>query len=95
MPNIRKKVLEDFAKDVERGMPLAEDYVGKSSDIYDDALRARNLAEDALAQKVLQDTGIPIPDKTAPISRKEDFLNRIKLRQGIIKGHYWIYKQFL
>lgn len=77
MANLRKKALEDFAKDVEKGIPLAEDYVGKTSDIYDDALRARNLAEDTLAQKVLQNTGIPIPDKTAPISKKEDFLNRI------------------
>lgn len=77
MSNLRKKALEDFSKDVERGIPLAEDYVGKTGDIYDDALRARNLSEEALAQKVLQDTGIPIPDKTAPISRKEDFLNRI------------------
>lgn len=77
MPNIRKKALEDFAKDVEMGIPLAEDYVGKTSDIYDDALRARNLAEDALAQKVLDNTGIPIPDKTYPLSKKEDFLNQL------------------
>lgn len=77
MPNIRKKALEDFAKDVEMGIPLAEDYVGKTSDIYDDALRARNLAEDALAQKVLDNTGIPIPDKTSPLSKKEDFLNQL------------------
>lgn len=77
MPNIRKKALEDFAKDVEMGIPLAEDYVGKTSDIYDDALRARNLAEDALVQKVLDNTGIPIPDKNTPISKKEDFLNQL------------------
>lgn len=77
MPSPRKKALEDFAKNVERGMPLAEDYVGKSGDILKDALRARNLSEEALAQKVLDNTGIPIPDKTTPIGRKEDFLNRI------------------
>jgi len=77
MPSVRKKALEDFARDVERGVPLAEDYVGKSGDVLKDALRARNLSEEALAQKVLDNTGIPIPDKTAPISKKEDFLNRI------------------
>lgn len=77
MPSPRKKALEDFAKDVERGIPLAEDYIGKSSDIYSDALRARNLAEEALAQKVLDNTGIPIPDRTATMSKKEDFLNQI------------------
>lgn len=77
MPSPRRKALEDYAKDVELGMPQAEDYVGKSGDVFGDALRARNLAEEALAQKVLDNTGIPIPDKTSPISRKEDFLNRI------------------
>lgn len=77
MPNIRKKALEDFAKDVEMGIPLAEDYVGKTSDIYDDALRARNLAEDALAQKVLDNTGIAIPDKSARRVQLEDFFAQL------------------
>lgn len=77
MANVRKKALEDFAKDVERGIPLAEDYIGKTGDVYDDALRARNLAEESLAQKLLDDTSIPIPDKTSPLSKKEDFLNQI------------------
>lgn len=77
MPSPRKKALEDYAKDVERGIPLAEDYIGKSGDIYTDSLRARNLAEEALAQKVLDNTGISIPDRSSPLSRKEDFLNQI------------------
>jgi hypothetical protein len=77
MQSVRKKALESFAKDVERGIPLAEDYVKKSGDIYSDALRARNLAEEALAQKVLENTGIPIPDTKSSLSRKEDFLNQI------------------
>jgi hypothetical protein len=75
--NPRKKALEDFAKNVERGIPLAEDYIGKSGNIMQDALRARNLAEESLAQKVLDNTGIPIPDKTSSLSSKEDFLNRL------------------
>jgi hypothetical protein len=77
MSSVRKKALEDFAKDVERGIPLAEDYVGKTGDIYDDALRARNLAEESLAQKVLDNTSISIPDRNAPLSKKEDFLNQM------------------
>ena len=77
MASPRKKALEDFAKDVERGIPLAEDYVGKSGDVLKDALRARNLSEEALAQKVLDNTGVPIPDMTSSVSKKEDFLNRI------------------
>lgn len=77
MPSPRRKALEEYAKNVELGMPQAEDYIGKSGDVLNDALRARNLSEEALAQKVLDNTGIPIPDTNAPISRKEDFLNRI------------------
>ena len=77
MPNVRKKALEDFAKDVEKGIPLAESYIGKTDDVYRDALRARNLFEEALAQKILDNTGIPIPDKNSPLLKKEDFLNQI------------------
>lgn len=77
MANVRKKALEDFAKDVEMGIPLAEDYISKSGDVLDDALKARNLSEEALAQKVLDNTGITIPDRSSPLSRKEDFLNQI------------------
>jgi hypothetical protein len=77
VPSPRKKALEDFAKGVERGVPLSEDYIGKSKSVLNDALRARDLSEEALAQKVLDNTGIPIPDKRANLSKKEDFLNRI------------------
>lgn len=77
MASPRKKALEEYAKNVELGMPQAEDYINKTDNIMQNALRARNLAEEALAQKVLDNTGIPIPDKTAPISKKEDFLNQI------------------
>lgn len=77
MANPRRKALEEYAKDVELGMPQAETYIGKSGNILQDSLRARNLAEEALAQKVLDNTGIPIPDTKAPMSKKEDFLNRI------------------
>ena len=77
MASPRRKALEEYAKNVELGMPQAEDYVNKSGDVLKDALRARNLSEEALAQKVLDNTGIPIPDKTSPIGKKEDFLNRI------------------
>jgi len=77
MASVRKKALEEYAKNVELGMPQAEEYVGKSGNVLNDALRARNLSEEALAQKVLDNTGIPIPDKTSPVGKKEDFLNRI------------------
>jgi hypothetical protein len=81
MASVRKKALEDFAKNVEQGNPLAEDYIKKSGNVYSDALKARNLAEEALAQKVLDNTGIPIPDQKASISKKQDFLNQILKQQ--------------
>lgn len=77
MASPRKKALEDFAKDVERGIPLAEDYTGKSGDVLSDSLYARNLAEEALAQKVLDNTGIPIPDKSARKAQLEDFFAQL------------------
>lgn len=41
------------------------------------ALQARNLSEDALANEVLKNTGIPIPDDTASRLKREDFLKRM------------------
>lgn len=73
----RKKALELFAKELSQGLPFAEDYIEKTPDIELNSLRARDLSEDALAQQVLNNTGIPIPDNGASLSKKEDFLNRI------------------
>lgn len=77
MANVRKLALEKFAKDVEQGIPLAEDYINKTTDPLINALKARDLSEETLAQKVLDNTGIPIPDNKSSISKKEDFLNQI------------------
>jgi hypothetical protein len=77
MSEVRRKALEDYAKSVEEGLPFSEDFIGKTRDVEDDALRARNFSEEALASKVLKDTGIPIPGKEAPRLKQEDFLNRI------------------
>lgn len=73
----RLKALEDYAKEVEQGLPFAEGYINKDSNIEKNALRARSLAEDSLAQQVLKNTGIPIPDDTAPTGKKADFLSRV------------------
>lgn len=77
MVSVRKKALEDFAKNVEQGLPFAEDYIQKSGNIQSDALKARNLSEEALAQKVLDNTGISIPDQRSSLSKKEDFLSQV------------------
>ena len=73
----RLKALEDYAANVGEGLPFAEDYIKKDSNIEKNSLRARSLAEDALAQQVLKNTGIPIPDESAPLNKQTDFLNRI------------------
>jgi hypothetical protein len=73
----RKKALEEYVKMVEEGRPFSEDFIGKTRDVEDDALRARNLSEEALASQVLKNTGIPIPGKEAPRLKQEDFYNRI------------------
>jgi hypothetical protein len=77
MSDARRKALEEYAKSVEEGLPFSEDFIGKTRDVEDDALRARNFSEEALASKVLKDTGIPIPGKEAPRLKQEDFLNRL------------------
>lgn len=73
----RLKALEEFAKDVEMGIPMAADYLEKDSNIERNALRARTLAEESLANQVLKNTGIPIPDTSAPASKQADFLSQI------------------
>lgn len=41
------------------------------------ALQARNLAEDSLANEVMKNTGVPIPNNNASRLKREDFLKRI------------------
>jgi hypothetical protein len=77
MKTLRKQALEDYTKDVEMGLPFAEDYIDKSSNIEKNALKARNLSEDALAQQVLKNTGISIPDDRASLRDKESFLSKL------------------
>jgi hypothetical protein len=74
----RRKTLETFAKQMREDIPLSEDLLEDvDNDIYNNGLLARNLSEDTLANELLKDTGISIPDDNAPISKKEDFLNRM------------------
>jgi hypothetical protein len=77
MTTLRKQALENFAKDVEMGLPFAGDYIDKTSDVESNALRARNLAEDSLAQQVLKNTGVSIPDDKASLRDKEAFLSKM------------------
>lgn len=73
----RKRLLEEYIKQMKEGLPFAEDFIEGSSDIRNNSLLARNLTEEALAHEVLKSTGVPIPDKGVTRLKKEDFLNRI------------------
>lgn len=73
----RRKALESYAKQLSQGNPLAEDFVNTSRSPMSQSIQARDLAEDALANQVLKNTGVPIPNAGASQLKQEDFLNRI------------------
>lgn len=75
----RRKILELYAKQVANGNPLSDEFLPHVADesMRTKALFARDLAEDALAQQVLKNTGVPIPGKGSSRSKAEDFFNRI------------------
>lgn len=76
MENKRQK-LDQYIKQMKQGNPLTDSFVPKTGDVFDDALVARNLSEEALAREVLKNTGVPIPGKGSTRSQAEDFMNRI------------------
>ena len=73
----RKKLLEQFSRQLAEGNPLAEDFVNMKRSPMSQSIQARDLAEDALAHQVLKNTGVPIPAPSASRLKQEDFLNRI------------------
>jgi hypothetical protein len=76
MENNRQK-LDNFIKQVKDGDYSTDDFISKTGDVYDDALIARNLTEEALAREVLKNTGVPIPGKGSNRSQIEKFFNDI------------------
>lgn len=76
MENKRQK-LDQYIKQMKQGNPLTDSYVQRTGDVFDDALVARNLSEEALAREVLKNTGVPIPGKGSSRLQVEDFLSRI------------------
>ena len=73
----RKKILELYSQNVSKGDPFSEEFIKRSDNIYNDALDARNLAEESLAHQILKNTGVKIPDARDSISKKEDFIQRV------------------
>ena len=72
---LRRSVLEKYAKDVKEGLIESSDYISPTDNYLNKALRARNLAEDSLANEVLKQTGVSIPDKGASKSKIENFFS--------------------
>jgi hypothetical protein len=75
MENKRQK-LDQYLKQMKQGNPLTDSFVGRTGDVFDDALVARNLSEEALAREFLKNTGLPVPGKGASRAQLEDFLSR-------------------
>lgn len=72
----RRKLLEQFSKKISDGVDSSAEFIDDPI-LGKQAYAARNLAEDSLANEVLKNTGVPVPNKGAGISKQEDFLNRI------------------
>lgn len=73
----KREDLDKFIKQLKEGIPFSDEFIDKSNDIYDNALLARNLTEDAVGREVLKNTGIPIPGKGTSRLKQEDFFNRL------------------
>lgn len=74
----RRKALEAFSKQLMSGDERSGSFIDPELPaLGNKALASRNLAEDALANEVLKNTGVPIPDKGASRLKQEDFMNRL------------------
>jgi hypothetical protein len=76
MVDPRKQALEDFAKKVELGDYSTTTMVSPEKTLFNQGLSARDVAEKTLAKKVLDNTGISIPDNGS-IKQLEEFLGRV------------------
>ena len=73
----RRKALEMYARDLADGMPQMDEYLDPALSYEKKALRARDLAESALANQVMKNTGVPIPGQGSTLGQKEDAIARI------------------
>jgi len=73
---LKKEALEKFAKKLSIGDYSSGNLVMPNKSLGSQALEARNIAEQALANEFLKNTGLPIPDKFTSVSKAEDFLNK-------------------
>lgn len=82
MADDRSKNIQEFIRRLsDSSLPDARGLVEDAND-GKQALYARDLTGEALAQQIMKNTGVPIPSDKASNSQVEDFLNRIA------KEHY-------
>lgn len=74
--DLKKEALEQFSKKLSSGDFSTGNLISPEGQLGRQAFSARDIAEQALANEFLKDTGLPIPDKFQTTSQAEDFLSR-------------------
>jgi hypothetical protein len=74
--DLKKEALEKFAKQLSVGDYSSGNLIMPDKALGTQALQARDIAEQALANEFLKNTGLPVPDRFTSVGKAEDFLNR-------------------
>mgnify|MGYP002478034032 CR=1 FL=1 len=74
--DLKKEALEQFSKKLSSGDFSTGSLISPEGQLGRQAFSARDIAEQALANEFLKDTGLPIPDKFQTTGQAEDFLSR-------------------
>lgn len=69
--------LREYAKSVGQGNTDASDFIDTTKPLSSQIVQARNLSEEALADKVLHNTGVRVPGPRSTKAQVEDFLGQI------------------
>ena len=74
--DLKKEALEKFAKQLSVGDYSSGNLIMPDKALGTQALQARDIAEQALANEFLKNTGLPVPNRFTSVGKAEDFLNR-------------------
>ena len=75
--NNKKNTLEKYSKYLKENLSDMDEFIDPKLNAEIKALEARDLAEQTLANELIKETGIRIPNKRDSLIKKEDFLNKI------------------
>jgi hypothetical protein len=73
--DLKKEALEKFTKQLSVGDYFSGNLIMPDKALGTQALQARDIAEQALANEFLKNTGLPVPDRFTSVGKAEDFLN--------------------